>query len=316
MMKVLSEERAIELTEKLLQNDKDIKNELIEIMSDGTEDELTFRIEMQSIMEETKAIAEEAKDAVENFELSDEQMQEIIDNINTYDKDTINEKLAQKKTKYSGTNAPTSNPNDYPGIGYGDTYYQRDEGRLYCVEDLAVHPASGTILNVYWKALPSSSDVDLKIEEYNESKKVNAEVKNYMDIHLEALIESELYPVGDDGKITIESARISSNVSSVSIYSYDSEGNKINTTFVDKNALQNLPMEIELNCEYFALFFAFAMGTPADIQVSTVSYQKMELAEKVEILEENMNLYDKSEVVDKKIQTAIDGIATAEGSEF
>lgn len=129
------------------------------------EDEQTFREYVEGIMEETKAAAEEAKEAVENFELTDEQIADIatqVDLTNYYDKAQINTKLNKKINIYTGEGAPSSTMNDYEDFVTPSLYFDEKSMELY-----TLFAAGGSVVanfkhpdsrNIY-----SKTEVDTKI---------------------------------------------------------------------------------------------------------------------------------------------------------
>lgn len=128
--------------------------------------------------------------------------------------------------------------------------------------------------------------IDTSIGEYNESKKVPVKTREYIDITgLVALAPyASSYPIGDEGDVTIESIQESNSSGSLVILSLDSDGNEVSRTTLYSNQLKTLPIELHPGNEYFALTYMNSSGT-ANVQVSTISIDKIELPERIEELE-------------------------------
>lgn len=130
------------------------------------EDEQSFREQMQGIMNETKAIAEESKEAVENFELSEEQIADIaakVDLTNYYEKAQIDTKLNKKMNVYTGEGAPSSTMNEYEDFVTPSLYFDEKSMELYTL----FAAGSSTVANFKHpdsRNIYSKTEVDIRIK--------------------------------------------------------------------------------------------------------------------------------------------------------
>lgn len=303
------------------------------------DDEPTFRADMQAIMEETKQAAEEAKEAIKNLELTDEQISQIASQID----------VSGKANRFIGTGSPSGNANDFPNVKYGDIYFDKNNtNNAY----MAVYFPTSNVVG--WSPLPllgylnanfySKTDTDNKLKSYDTSEKVDEKIKNAtsnVDLSEYTKIWSGTEPPvngvasnyqdvkSGDIYIMPTGAFYRANVTSNKLYvswvempisaevikkfvakEYPTSGYNVGDIFVDTD--DSYKARIRTNDEWVQLAYLEEVNA-----LLRSYYNKTETENEISDALEN---YDTSEEVDDKISNAITeallSIPIAEGSEF